>query len=417
MNPILVLMGLLVLSYLGSFLVGGRAVRGLGLPSGAEYVALGFLVGPQLLGLVERRVFEAFEPIAHVALGWLALLVGIDYGYVGHRRARPASLVLSTFGGLLTGSLTAAAVWAVCRYGLGRPTGIDRILLAGGVGAACAETTRHAVRWVFERHQARGPLSQLIAEVAYADDLVPLLAIAALFSLAPAGHAAAGAGQAATLVLPFWGWLGVTLALGVVLGGMTALLIGKEFQLHSSWGFLLGTSMLAIGTAARLGLSTLTVTFLMGATMGAVSPHHRHLRVMLLRTERPVLLPALLLCGARIDLHAAGALAWCIPVAVLARIAGKLLSGAALQARFEAARRGGPLLGLGLLSSGALSLCIGLAFALRFPGPVGDTVLIAATVTAVAGEFIAPVALRNLLRRAGEIEDAPAAPPPEPAAS
>ena len=39
MNAVLILVGLLVLSYLGSFLVTGRSVRG-GLPSGVEYAAL-----------------------------------------------------------------------------------------------------------------------------------------------------------------------------------------------------------------------------------------------------------------------------------------------------------------------------------------------------------------------------------------
>ena len=52
MNAVLLLMGLLVLSYLGSFLVGGRTVRGAGLPSGIEYVALGFVLGPQVLDMV-----------------------------------------------------------------------------------------------------------------------------------------------------------------------------------------------------------------------------------------------------------------------------------------------------------------------------------------------------------------------------
>jgi hypothetical protein len=40
-NAVLLLTGLLVLAYLGSFLVGGRTVRGAGLPSGVEFVALG----------------------------------------------------------------------------------------------------------------------------------------------------------------------------------------------------------------------------------------------------------------------------------------------------------------------------------------------------------------------------------------
>ena len=74
----------------------------------------------------------------------------------------------------------------------------------------------------------------------------------------------------------------------------------------------------------------------------------------------------------------------------------------------KAARKAGPLVGLSLLPSGALAISIGLAFALRFPGPVGDTVLTVAAITATAGEFLGPARLRRALRSAGEV-DAPAA--------
>src|SRR5579864_4661236 len=106
MNAILLLMGLLVLSYLGSLLVGGRIVRGVGLPSGAEYVALGFLLGPQALGLVERSILVSFEPIAHVAVGWLALAIGLGFGFAGEGRVRAGSMAL----GLTSALLTAGAV-------------------------------------------------------------------------------------------------------------------------------------------------------------------------------------------------------------------------------------------------------------------------------------------------------------------
>jgi hypothetical protein len=62
------------------------------------------------------------------------------------------------------------------------------------------------------------------------------------------------------------------------------------------------------------------------------------------------------------------------------------------------------MLGLGLLSSGALSMTIGLAFALRFPGAVGDAVLATAATTTLFGELVGPTALRIALRNAGEVQ-------------
>jgi hypothetical protein len=63
------------------------------------------------------------------------------------------------------------------------------------------------------------------------------------------------------------------------------------------------------------------------------------------------------------------------------------------------------------MSSGALAISIGLAFALRFPGQVGDTVLVVAATSALFGEFVGPYRLRRSLEDAGEI-DRPALPAP-----
>jgi hypothetical protein len=56
------------------------------------------------------------------------------------------------------------------------------------------------------------------------------------------------------------------------------------------------------------------------------------------------------------------------------------------------------------MSSGALAMCIGLAFDLRFPNATGDTVLAVAVLSAVAGEFVGPARLRHVLAAAGEID-------------
>jgi Kef-type K+ transport system membrane component KefB len=404
-NSILLLMGLLVLAYLGSFLVAGRTVRGTGLPSGIEYVALGFVLGPQALDLVAGDTLAAFEPVAHVALGWLAFAIGLDFGFSGDKRVSAGSLVLGTLSSLMTGGAVAVAAWFTLRRLHVDVTPVERLLLAGGVGTACSETTRHAVRWVVERHSASGPLADRLDEVAHADDFLPLLAVAVLFALEPTRHV--------VMRMPLRDWPAITVGLGLVLGGGAALLVRSELRLEDTWGVLFGVTLISIGTSARLGLSTLTATFFVGIAMSMLSRHRRELRAMVAPTERPVLLPALLLAGARIDLHMSPALPWIAGAAIGARLAAKVVVGWMLAISSRSARKAGPLVGLSLLSSGGLAVCIGLAFAMRFPGFVGDTVLAIAVLSATVGEFIGPVRLRRALRAAGEVGEADAASPGE----
>ena len=396
MNAVLLLMGLLVLSYLGSLLFTGR--HGAGLPSGVEYVALGFLLGPGALNMVGGDMLASFEPVVQVALGWLAFAVGLDFGYAGDKRVRFGSLLLGTLGALVTGGAVAAATWGALRlFDLGA-TPTDRILLAGGVGAACSETTRHAVRWVVERQKARGPLAERLNEIAHADDLLPLLVVAVLFALKPTPDV--------IVPLAVRDWPAITVGIGLLLGGGAALLVRSELKLDETWAVLFGVTLLAIGATARLALSTLTASFFLGMAMAALSKHGRELRGMVAPTERPVLLPALVLAGAHIDFHSTPKLALLAAVAIGARLVAKVALGWLLAAASPVARKAGGLVGLSLMSSGALAISIGLAFALRFPGWVGDTVLVIAALSATFGEFVGPARLRRSLDRAGEIEAA-----------
>jgi hypothetical protein len=404
-NAVLLLVGLLVLSYLGSFLVTGRTVRGAGLPSGVEYVALGFVLGPQALDMVGGDMLAAFEPVVQVALGWLAFAVGLDFGFAGEKRASASSLGLATLGAALTGCAVAGATWLVVQRLHVGATRTEQLLLCGGVGAACSETTRHAVRWVVERHNARGPLADRLNELAHADDLLPLIAVAVLFALVPAEHI--------PVKMPLRDWPALTAGLGLVLGAGAALLVRSELKLDETWAVLFGVSLITIGTSARLALSTLTASFFAGMAVSVLSKHGRELRAMVAPTERPVLLPALLLAGAHLDFRASPQLPWIAAAAIAARFVAKVVIGWGLAAASRPARKAGPLVGLSLMSSGALAISIGLVFALRFPGAIGDTILVVAALSATVGEFVGPARLRRALLLAGEIDDSPAPPPAE----
>ncbi|MGH7280320.1 MAG: hypothetical protein ACRELY_02265, partial [Polyangiaceae bacterium] len=131
----------------------------------------------------------------------------------------------------------------------------------------------------------------------------------------------------------------------------------------------------------------------------------------------------LLLAGTRLDFHVIAshrAFAILIAYVLLARAAAKWVSGAMLASASSDLRAAGSI-GGGLLSAGALSIALGLTMAMRFPGPIGDTILIATAMAVLLGEIVAPRALRGLLERAGELDQArasttsvapPSIPPP-----
>jgi Kef-type K+ transport system membrane component KefB len=392
-DGIWLLLGLLLLAYLGSNLVSGRAIRGFGLPSGSEYLVLGFALGPHVLDVLGRSLARTFEPVVLVGTGWLALVTGVGYLRVADRYVRPGRAAAGVLLGVATGGAVACAVYfAAPHCGF---TGFRQTAIALGMGACASATTRHSVRWVVERHGAQGPLADFAADAARASGIVPPLALTALFALAPGGSLP---------TVPIVGRAAITLAFGAGLGGIAALLLGRDFRRDESWGVLLGTGLLCVGAADRAGLSLLGAMFAMGLVLAA-SRHRLEIKAMLTPTEKPVLLPVTVLAGAYVNLKLPTAVFVLVGGALLAKIVARVLLGLSLGR--GPARGTGADFGLSMLASGGFTVAAALAFSTRVPGVASDAVLLFAVVSTVLGEWIGPAALRRSLSRAGELHAAP----------
>lgn len=404
MSAIVLLMGLLVLSYVGSLLSG----KNKGTSSGIEFLALGIFVGPHALGVVDRAVVEQFGPIVQTALAWLGFVVGLDFGRIGGERIPVRQAVLGVLLSALGGVVVALGVYGLLRVFRVPYLGTSQLaLFAGGVGAVLTETSRSAIEWVTARHSAKGPLSNLLGVIASADDLVPIAAIGVLFAVAP--H------DGVRLLLPSVAWVLITALIGLIIAVVTAILL-RDAAGYQVWGALGGTVLLALGCTARFGLSPMFATFVLGMALASLAPNSRALRRLVVPTERPVMLPLLLLAGARLDIRsitAAKITLLLLGAALGLRVLSKFLSGLLLRSVARSAHASSPRLGFGLLSAGPITVTVGLASALRFPGLLGEAMLTLAVCAVVVGELFSPWTLRRELIALGEA--IPPAPPSVPA--
>lgn len=392
MSTLQALFVLLIVAYIGGFLMGGRGLRGRGLPSGSEWLVLGLVAGPSALGLVSGSEVALFAPLALLATGWIALLVGLTFGTDRTRRIGAAGIALGLLTGLLSFAAVAGAAWLVLERvpsaGALFPDARERIAVAVSLGAALADTSRHVARWASERLGARGPLLDRVSDVTRSDDLVPMMALGLLVSLDS---------DRGVDPLPLGG-----LALGTFLGLAGAALLGRTLRPAAFWSLLFGLSLLATGTAERLDLSVLGTGFSLGLALAIASPLRAPAREMAGSVEGAVILPALFLAGTRVA-PATGPALWIAGAVLLARLASALVAAAIVAAADPRTRRGGMGLALAFLPTGPLGIAVALAVNLRSPGPVGNLVLVVTFVAAVAGEFLGPPALRRALRRAGEL--------------
>ncbi|MEN9579431.1 MAG: hypothetical protein RJA70_2440 [Pseudomonadota bacterium] len=398
MSALWLLLTLLVVAYFGSILAGGRTIAGFGLPSGVEWLLVGFAFGPQALGIFDSSTIRQFEPLAIVALAWGAMVIGLDYGHAGRRRISPRGLLL----GIALTTLCLAGVGVAVLVGLrfiSHLSGLDAYLIAGTVATVSCETTRQAIRWVSERYHADGPLARCLADIADGEDIVPVLALVTLFAFVPRAE------TLVAIVPP--GWLAITLGVGLMFGLLGSVLIRRSLAHGESWGVLIGVALLGTGIAAQLQLSTVGALFCVGLTLTIFSRKELELRQSLQRTERPVLLPVLLLAGASIDFAHAGTSTWLVVLIALgARVLFKGLAGLLVATRVRAARAAPFSVGLGLMPAGNLTLCVALSCYMSLPAELGQFALLTAVVVTLVGELVGPLALRRALHRAGEIAGA-----------
>jgi hypothetical protein len=406
MSALVLVMGLVGLSYLSALLGRRRAVRGLG--SGTEWVVVGFLLGPDLLGFIDHAMQVDVEPVLYVAIGWVGLIVGLDYGVVRTRRVGGGRMLLGAALGVLSVLAVGAAAWFLTPFLEPALSSLQRLVLSLGLGAVASETTSNAVHWMKERHGASGPLAELLDDLAEAKDIAPILVAGVALCLHPRFH----------IVQHAWLSLAAIPASVIVVGGLlglvAAIMLSREERTDQSWGIVLGITLLAAGTAARLRLPVVTALFALGLALALASRHRARLLLMLNPTKGSALLPAMLLAGARISprlfvAHGLIAAAILVVRALVLYLSGRLIAPPGR------ARAAAPILGWAMMPAGALTMTIALSFALTFPDVVGEAVLLTAAVITVIGELIGPLALRAALRRAGELEPSVAivvSPPP-----
>jgi Kef-type K+ transport system membrane component KefB len=164
-----------------------------------------------------------------------------------------------------------------------------------------------------------------------------------------------------------------------------------------AWSVLFGAALLGTGIAWRLSLSPLTTLFVMGVCLSAGSRHAAELRPLLARTEPGVLLPALLLAGALVRWPKSPDALWIAAAAIAARFAVRALLGYGLARIAKAEPRQRWPFGLGLSCTGTVSVLVGLTYAFRFPGAVGELVLTVAAISGVLGDVVGSSALRVAL--------------------
>lgn len=390
MSTTLILILVVAGAYLAAHVTFEWLARRFAIVSGAEYLLLGILLGPEVSGLIRPSVVGAFGPFITLALGWIGAVVGAQF-YLPALARIPGVHFRVAFGEALLSLGIVSGVMAVGLLQLFPLTLAEAVIPAVAMGAIATASAPTGVALI-QRRLGRGQPVVLQLEVATAiDALVAITAVGLLVSIAYAGPALDPRTPTATE------WAVIGIAIGVLGGALFHLFLGAEKQIDRLFISLSGAIILASGAAAHLRLSPLFPAMLIGFILVNTSGSRAEIREVLGRVERPLYFVLLIFAGAAWE---AGGNAWLLPVLLflVARVLAKVGGGWLAATMAGAGRELGRGWGRALLGQGGLAIAIALSYRLGDDRPFSDIVFTAAVLSVLVTDLTSARLVRSVLR-------------------
>ncbi len=394
---ILMLIGLTVL--LGT--AGARLFKKFRVPQVMAFILIGFFLGDSALGIINKELLFSFSSFNIFVLGIIGFLIGGElkkeifekYGkqFVNILLAEGLlAFVLVTLLVVLLGNLffeNTAFVWA-----LG--------LLLGAIAAATAPAATTDVLW---EYKTRGPLTTTILGIVGLDDGLSLLLFAAASSVT-FGIMGRGETGISQIFLRIIYDSGGSVVIGAIGGLFLSLIVRKISDKYGIITFSLGIIVLILGISKLLKCDTLLSAMTAGVFITNYIPRKSREVFELINELTPSLYVLFFtFFGAQINLtNLTFPIMLLSFVYLIGRTTGKGL-GANLGARIsKAPKTVQKYLPWCLFSQASTAIGLSILSLQRFPGEIGNSIVVIITTTTFIVQIIGPLAIRIAITGAGE---------------
>jgi Kef-type K+ transport system membrane component KefB len=383
-------------------LYAGKLAQKGRLPSIIGFMLLGAILGPSVVHLLTEELQEQLGFINDIALGFVALSIGLELSFTALKRQGKAIIFIIFSESIFTAIVVTAA--------LGLLTGNwPFAILFGAIAPASAPAGTVAI---IQEYRAKGPLTQALYSVVGFDDGLGIIifGFASAIAVQLLNESAFSAAILLTPLLEVAGSLVVGLAIGSVAGILSSRLSSRRDILTLTFGFIL----LSTGLSNALHLSLILTNLVVGITLVNTQPHRTTEQVgESIGSVMPLLFTFFfMLAGAHLRFSALPALGLIGLVYILGRsfgLIGGVWIGSVLGGADRTIRNN---LGLGILSQAGVAIGLALYVQRTFSGYgemgawIGTTIITTVTATSVIFEIIGPILTKIALRRAGEIPEA-----------
>ncbi len=400
--PVLAIVGIMTLA--GHY--AGKTMKYIRLPSIIGFMLVGVLLGPSLFGIVSEEVNGSLSFLTEIALGFVALSIGLELKLTTLKSFGPGIIVIIIAESFLAFALVTGALYAI--------TGdLPLSLIFGSIAPASAPAGTVAV---IQEYRASGSLTKALYAVVGFDDGLGIIifgfASAIAHSIVSQSGGAQDSGMWALLSKPL-----LEIGLAFVVGGVASLVFWLLARFAKSQRDLFivtfGIVLLATGVSAAFHLSPILTNLIIG--MVFVNTQQSSL-TQKIRDELSGVMPLIfilffVLAGSNLHVSALPSLGLIGIVYIVSR-SGGLMGGAWLGATVSHSDpKIRKYLGLGILSQAGVAIGLSLIVKQEFSelnawgAQIGAAVITTITATSIIFEVIGPITCKLGLRKAGEIKD------------
>lgn len=381
MSPGLALVLLVVGSYLAAHVAFDWLARRLVIISGAEYLLLGILLGPQVSGIIDARFLQDFAPASALALGWMGAIVGSRFVLVHMVRVPPIIYRVAFAESLLTLGIVTGLLLVLLRWLFALP--LERALgPAVALGAFATLSGYAGIEVAARRFRGRGTLVTTLRTTTAANAFVAICTFGVLLAT---GHPP---NESLARPITPTEWAVITIAIGLVGGLLFHLFLGEETRIDRLFISLGGIIILVSGAATYLRLSPVMAGMFFGATLINTSGQRAEISAALYRIERPLYFVLLIFAGASWRPSAQGA--WLLPVLVfvVARAVAKVGGGRLVARLNDLLPALGPDWGRALLGQGGVIIALAVNYLYQETLALPNVVFTTAVVSVLLTDFL-----------------------------
>lgn len=390
-----------------------KIAKALHFPNVTGYLVGGLLIGPSVLGLVDKTMLSGLNILCDVALGFIALTIGFNFKVSYFKKVGAKPFIIALFESLMASVLVFCAVMLFALIAGKDKLGNQPVVFALLLASIASATAPAATLLVIKQYKAKGEVTDNLLSVVAIDDAVALaiFGFSMTFALRIFNHTSDG-NLALSIAMPFIEII-LSLVIGVVLGIGLVLLIHFFKGRSNRICCVIAICFAGIGidsvinSAFDMNLSTLLTCMMIGAVMINLSNYAMDVMPLIDRFTPALYMLFFVVSGADLELKSVASIGLIGIIYVIVRVVGKYIGAIIGSVISKAGKSTTKYLGWCLIPQAGVALGLSGLVATRFVGsPIGPqirTIILCAT---LIYELIGPLVVKITLTKAKEIETA-----------